>query len=363
MDAARTLTAYRARIDKALKAHVVSKLKQLPVHGSKVLRLERDLVERACLSSGKRIRPILTLLSYAAVGGKKEARMLVPALAFELFHAYTLVHDDVYDEDIMRRNEKTMHAALSDWFRSNSGDKGKSRLYRDRAVRFGVIGGVLGGEILHNLCIETILGSEASEAARMEGLRIYASAAPGDNICQLLDLAYESEKISEPKYMELTRLKSGKLLGAAAEWGAVLGGGSASQRKALREFGELLGQAFQIKDDILDIGVDGAKGRPVGSDIRSGKQTLLTIHALRNLRGAKRAELARSLRQGRTSAKELRRAIRLIRGARSVEYCAKVAERSIEEALRRLHKADPKLREEPRQLLEEIARYMFRRHV
>jgi geranylgeranyl pyrophosphate synthase len=270
VNAPRVIAAYRKKIDRALEHCVAQRLENLPTFGSRIVRLEHELIARACLVAGKRLRPTMTIMAYRAVGGRNEKKIFEAALAFELFHAYTLVHDDVYDEDAVRRGQPSFHARLAAWYRQHGADANvPATLYRDRATRFGVIGGVLGGEALHNLCIDAILGAPVSAERRIEGLRIYAAAAPADNGCQLFDLALETEPLSEKKYMALARYKSGKLMAAAVEWGAVLGSGTASQRAALREYAECLGQAFQIKDDILDMDVSGKKpGRPVRRSAR-----------------------------------------------------------------------------------------------
>ena len=353
MDIRQILKRHKEKIDAKLEEFLDEKLKK----SEKVSKSAKEVMEcikEFNLRNGKRLRPILTILSYMAFGGKKSS-ILDAALAVELMESYLLIHDDIIDQDEFRRGYLTFHKIYEN----------KAKKKNIPSQRYGESMAIIAGDILSSLGSEAILGSDFPLKKKIKALEKFNKVMVNTCFGQILDMDYiHTSNISEKDVLRLQELKTAiYTIDGPLQIGAILAGASEKKLKLLTEFAIPLGKAFQIKDDILDIGVDGAKGRPVGSDIRSGKQTLLTIHALRNLRGAKRAELARSLRQGRTSAKELRRAIRLIRGARSVEYCAKVAERSIEEALRRLHKADPKLREEPRQLLEEIARYMFRRHV
>jgi geranylgeranyl diphosphate synthase type I len=353
------VSLYRKRIDRALRAHLRRKVGELPAFGSRILRREHRAVTRAALAAGKRLRPTLTLVAYRAVGGRDERRIMNAALAFELFHAYTLVHDDIYDEDLYRRNEPTLHAGLTRSYRSASPMRGKAPalLFHDRATRFGVIGGVLGGEMLHNLCIGAILDAPVSGRQRLEGMRIYKEAGPADNACQLYDLALETEPMTERKYWELARYKSGKLLRAAVEWGAVLGGGSMSARAALAAYAELVGQAFQVKDDLLDIDVGGRKGRPIGSDLREGKKTLLTLRALQKARPVDRRTIARVFGSARATPTALRRAVQAIQGTDAVVYCERAAERKVRAAKQALRRAQPVLRADARRFLEQLADY------
>ncbi len=116
MDFSDILTHYQKIISQALKEYLGQKIKELPVFGNSFVRKQYQLFAAYCLRNGKRLRPILTLMAYRAVGGKNEKNILLPALAFELFHNYTLIHDDIYDEDDKRRNEWANHILLQRWY-------------------------------------------------------------------------------------------------------------------------------------------------------------------------------------------------------------------------------------------------------
>ncbi len=355
--------AYRHTIDRAIHTYLKREIKNLPALGSPIVSLGYRSSRRACFAAGKRLRPILTMAAYRAVGGRNENAVLEPSLAFEFFHAYTLVHDDIYDEDDIRRNEPSVHAGLTAWFRNKHKKDARRRtlLYKNRAKRFGVVGGVLGGECLHNICIGAILNSKISLEKKIEGMKIYKEAAQADNACQLLDLALETEHLTARKYRLLARYKSGKLMRAAVEWGAVLGGGSPSQRRALGAYAEHLGQAFQIKDDILDIGLRGEKGRPAGSDLREGKKTLLLLRALRVGSASDRRDIARVFGKIDAPAGQIRRAIGVFERTGSVAYCERVARRTITAGIAALETAQPAFRKDAKDFLVKLAKFTIDR--
>ncbi|MDH5396939.1 MAG: polyprenyl synthetase family protein [Cyclobacteriaceae bacterium] len=202
---------------------------------------------------GKRLRPVLALLSYQMY--KDDPLQVVSqALAVEVFHNFTLMHDDIMDKAPLRRGMQTVHEKWDANRAILSGDVMLVKAYEHLAS-----GGHLSVEILQkfNQCaIEVCEG-------------------------QQLDMNFEKRMdVSEADYIEMIRLKTAVLLGFSLELGALLAG----EEKAvdnLREFGIKVGLGFQLKDDLLDIYGDAAKvGKQVGGDIISGKKTYLTIKAM-----------------------------------------------------------------------------------
>ncbi len=246
-----------------------------------------------CLAGGKMVRPMLCMLSCEAVGGKREDGARTGA-AIELMHTFTLIHDDIMDADDMRRGKPSVH-----------------KLY-------GVPTAILAGDLLF---------SKAFEICDPRAYRILARAT--SEICegQELDVSFEKRtEVSEDEYMEMIRKKTGVLLEAATEAGAVVGGGKDEQVEALASFGLSIGLAFQIQDDILGVTADEEKlGKPVGSDIVRGKKNLIAINALASLKEKERKELLNLLsKKGNTDA-EISRAIELFHDSGSIDYCKKKA--------------------------------------
>ncbi|MBS1766654.1 MAG: polyprenyl synthetase family protein [Acidobacteria bacterium] len=219
-------------------------------------------------AGGKRVRPILCLLAAEAVGGAVEDAM-PGALALECVHTYSLVHDDLpaMDDDDLRRGKPTCHIA------------------------FGEAHAILAGDGLLTEAFRLLAQEGALQPARrVEAIAILAEAAGWRGMVggQALDL--EGEQLHDyglDHLKTIHRLKTGALLRAATEMGAVLGGAAPAQRAALRAYGEAIGLAFQIQDDILDAtATEAALGKRAGKDEGRGK---ITYPALLGLDGARSA--------------------------------------------------------------------------
>jgi geranylgeranyl diphosphate synthase type II len=215
---------------------------------------------------GKRIRPMLVLTAYSLF--KDDAHQIVkPALAVEVFHNFTLMHDDIMDEAPLRRGQKTVHERWDSSTAILSGDVMLVRAY---------------DLLLHtspDLLPETIKCFNKCAAEVCEG--------------QQIDMNFESrDDVHEEEYLQMIRLKTAVLLGFSLEFGALLAGARMEDRRALREFGTLAGIGFQLKDDLLDVYGDEAKvGKQVGGDIIANKKTYLLIKALEKSDPAQKKEL------------------------------------------------------------------------
>lgn len=219
-------------------------------------------------AGGKRVRPILCLLAAEAVGGALE-EALPGALALECVHTYSLVHDDLpaMDDDDLRRGKPTCHIA------------------------FGEAHAILAGDGLLTEAFRLLATEGALEPARrVEAIAVLAEASGWRGMVggQALDL--EGEQLHDyglDHLKTIHRLKTGALLRAATELGAILAGADAGQRQALREYGAAIGLAFQIQDDILDAtATEATLGKRAGKDAGKGK---ITYPALLGLDGARSA--------------------------------------------------------------------------
>ncbi len=219
---------------------------------------------------GKRLRPILVLLSCAAVGGKPDAA-LDAAVAVELLHNFTLVHDDIMDEDDTRRGRPTVHTK---W---------------EPALA------ILAGDGLFALAYQALLRTQSPRIHEIA--RIFTDGILGVCEGQALDLDFETRKtVSMAEYLEMIQLKTAELLNVSARVGALVGGGTPAEVDALGDFAINLGYAFQIQDDLLDIiSEQETLGKTVGSDVQQGKQTFLLIHALNEADDGTRESLLRLL--------------------------------------------------------------------
>lgn len=209
---------------------------------------------------GKAVRPTLCLLMCEALGGDLEAA-LPAAVGLELLHNFTLVHDDVMDDDATRRHRPTVWAV---WGRAQAIDA---------------------GDLLHVLATLSVLRSGGKDSSAtlakdatdvvMQGCRLVTEG-------QHLDIAFETAAhVGVTDYLDMIGRKSAALLAVAFELGGIFAGNDPATRQACREYGQELGIVFQIRDDMLGIwGDPSVTGKPVGADIRKRKKTLPIIHAL-----------------------------------------------------------------------------------
>jgi len=213
-------------------------------------------------AGGKKLRPSLVVLSCEAVGGRTEDAMKTAA-AIEFIHTFSLIHDDIMDKDEMRRGKPSVH------------------------VLWGEPMAILAGDTIFSKAFEAIAETNMENVPPQKV--IYALKAVVDScvkLCegQALDIGFEGNlDVKEGEYLEMIYKKTAALIAAATKAGAIIGGGNEEQVEALSEYGRLIGLAFQIQDDYLDVVSDAEKiGKPVGSDIVEGKMTLMVVHALAN---------------------------------------------------------------------------------
>lgn len=201
---------------------------------------------------GKKIRPLLTLLSCQAVGGELEQAMPA-ALGVELFHDFTLIHDDIMDKDDLRRGRFTVHK------------------------KWGEDAAILVGDLLIGLAYQKMLQCEARHLPR--ALNLFNEALI--KVCegQALDKEFEGrEQVSLAEYLDMINKKTAWLFKLSSQLGAILGGAGSSEIAAMENFGNSLGIGFQIQDDWLDYaGEETSLGKKVGSDLKLNKKTYVTL--------------------------------------------------------------------------------------
>jgi geranylgeranyl diphosphate synthase type II len=219
---------------------------------------------------GKRLRPLLTLLATSAYTDEWQEAVR-PALAVEVFHNFTLMHDDIMDCAPLRRGQPTVH------------EKWNANI------------AILSGDVMLVRAYDLLLDIPA-ERLRWVMQRFNQTAA---EVCegQQLDMNFEQRwDVTEAEYIQMIRLKTSVLLGFALELGGILGGASLQETQTLFEAGVGMGIGFQLKDDLLDVYGDPEKfGKQVGGDIIANKKTFLLIEALKLAEGDTREELNRWL--------------------------------------------------------------------
>lgn len=215
---------------------------------------------------GKRIRPALVLMAYNLYREDVE-KAIRPAIGLEVFHNFTLLHDDLMDQADKRRNKPTVHKVWNANTAILSGDAMLIAAYQ-------------------------LIGETAPEHLK-EVLDLFTRTAL--EICggQQYDMEFESRMdVSEEEYLEMIRLKTAVLLACSLKTGAILGGASREDAENLYRFGINIGLAFQLQDDLLDVyGDTRTFGKNIGGDILCNKKTFLLINALRRAEGEQKAQL------------------------------------------------------------------------
>ena len=217
-----------------------------------------EAMRYSLLAGGKRVRPVLVLAFCAACGGDPEAALPV-AVAVEMLHTYSLIHDDLpcMDNDRLRRGQPTNH------------------------IVYGEFTATLAGDALQAEAFGTILRSGLPAEVRADCAEALANAAGADGICggQQLDMDGNGKTLTEDELIDLQSRKTGSLLSAACLMGAIVGGADARQREAAQVYGAAIGAAFQIRDDMLDaLSTDEAMGKTVGTDEREQKTTFMSLY-------------------------------------------------------------------------------------
>ena len=206
-------------------------------------------------AGGKRLRPTLVLMTAEAFG-QDPRKALKPALGIEMFHNFTLLHDDVMDKSDLRRGRPTVH---SKWDSNTA---------------------ILSGDTM--LTLATKLVADVDDAILRPVLDTFNDQALRVYEGQRLDMDFENQdEVALDAYIEMIKAKTGALLGGAAKIGALIGGASKEDAARMYEFGVMLGVAFQIEDDYLDtFGNAETFGKPIGGDINNNKKTYLMVKAL-----------------------------------------------------------------------------------
>jgi geranylgeranyl diphosphate synthase type I len=264
-------------------------------------------------AGGKRLRPYLTLKSCKLVGGREEDA-LPTAAALELLHTFTLIHDDIIDEDEKRRGLATVH------------------------IQWGTPIAIVAGDLLFAEVYETI--TKYTDPRRVSSKRILQVireiSEATITICegQTLDMTFESrETISEDEYFKMIQAKTAALFEASARCGAIIGGAKKSQVKNLGRFGYYAGIAFQLIDDILGLTADEkVLGKPVGSDIREGKRTLIIVHALKHASETQRKIILGTVGNRSASLERIRETISLVSSLGSISYAEEKAREYIKKS-------------------------------
>jgi geranylgeranyl diphosphate synthase type I len=280
-------------------------------------------------AGGKRLRPSALLLAAEAAGGKPE-NLLPAALAVELVHNFTLIHDDIMDDADLRRGLPTVHK------------------------KWGVSRAIISGDALFSKAFEILSCAKSEPSQIVESIELLSKTST--DICegQWMDMNFATRKdVTEEEYIRMVEKKTAVLFATAVKIGAMLSGANRDISRALWDFGCRTGVGFQIYDDVIDlITPEEILGKAQGGDIIEGKRTLIVIHALS--RGATIEALGKS----NATRSEVSAALTALKDSGSIDYAMNKALNFVEEgksALKNLSESEAKT------ILIGLADYMIAR--
>jgi len=293
-----------------------------------------DVSQYILFAGGKRLRPLLMVLSTRLCGCRKdEGQIYRLSVLFEYLHAATLLHDDVVDNALFRRGRKAAHT-----------------LWGNQAV-------ILVGDFLYSRAIR--IAVEEGNMAILDVISRTTTLMSEGEVLQLINC--DNVELTEQEYMEVIFRKTAALISAACEVGAIFAENGTKYVELMREFGRHLGLAFQITDDLLDyLGVAQETGKEVGNDFKEGKVTLPLIVALSKANKTDRDRLLALIKDIEPTPETFQEAVSLIEKYDGFTYTRRRAEEQINQALSYLRGLP---QNETRDLLEGIAHYvLIRRH-
>jgi geranylgeranyl diphosphate synthase type I len=304
-----------------------------------------EIIERSVTSyiqrGGKRLRPAVLLMACGAVGGDENTAVQAAA-AIELFHTWTLVHDDLIDNDYLRRGQPTVHVAAKSMAIENHS------LNESQATKFGQDIAVLTGDVQHGWAISLFTEKPLTDKVSPDVIFTLINKLQTEILCTLvhgevLDVEFGMREngileIPEDDIIRMLWMKTGVLYEFAGLAGSMIGkntvNSSDPEISALRNFCSNCGTAFQLRDDILGIlGEEKELGKPVGSDIREGKKTTIVRAALMNASLKESATVRSILGKHNANEDEIRVVTKLLVDLGGIQHTHELAAKYVENAI------------------------------
>jgi len=332
MDFLDSLKHYQRSIERRLVAFIEAR--KSAYAGREVERWVYDVLDDFVMRGGKRVRAIMAVTAYeGATGQFGDPRVIDAACALEFLDAYFLVQDDVIDLSDLRRGKPSAHVMLAGYAENVRGVPAEEA----RAFGYNVAIGV--GDIFNAWGIECLLEADFPAERKLAAIETYNEAC--EIICrgEIKDiyLGLSTVVADEDEYTDMILQKTGYYVTRApALIGLDLAGASGELREAMVAFAEPVGLAFQIRDDILDlVSTQEELGKPIGTDLREGKDTLMVIHARKNAAPEQWAEVAKVLGDHDAGDRQIVRVREVLEEAGSLAY----AEERMQEHVRTAHEA------------------------
>ncbi len=288
-----------------------------------------EVSQHILFAGGKRLRPLLMILATRLCGKETDEQAYRLSVLFEYLHAATLLHDDVVDQAQFRRGRRAAH-----------------HLWGNQAV-------ILVGDFLYSRAIR--IAVEEGDMNVLDVISRTTTLMSEGEVLQLLNL--DNFSLDEAGYYEVIYRKTAVLISAACEVGAIYAGENGTRREALKRFGEFLGYAFQITDDLLDyVGVSQETGKDVGTDFKEGKVTLPFILAAEEANPKDKNRLIALLRDEEPTPESFKEAYQLMEKYQAFEKTKEKAKVFVQKALDELYTFEPS---PTRTLLEKLTKFIL----
>lgn len=355
MDAKQQLLDYKKVLDKKLSEYFSKKLNELKDFGLSAkgaVKSIRDLT----LAGGKRVRAGFMYWGYRAAGGREEEKIIEASMSIELTHIFLLIHDDIIDRDDFRHGIETIHKkyerlAKKFWKKTEPVHFGNSM-----ALIAGDMAAAFGNDIIFN----SPFPPDKVQKALSKLQEIVVNTVAGE----ILDVVLEAKgRASEEEILEVHRNKTAKYtVEGPLHLGATLAGADGKMLSALSDYAVPVGIAFQIQDDILGaFGNEEKLGKPVCSDLREGKQTLLIAKALQNGNREQKKLIRKLLGNKNVTDEDIKKFRKVVRETGSLKYSQDLAKKYINDGKLSVEKFD--FDQQSKQFLNGIADYIVNREI
>ena len=341
---------YQTQINKRLELFLDKKIEE----ASRISNYTREVAVNAkeyTLRGGKRLRPIFFIYGYKCLNDNNIEAVIEASISIELMQSYLLIHDDIMDEDELRRGKPTFHIVYKNIC--------ESQFEKNNSLKFGENIALLAGDLLEAYGEEALANSPFKDEYVKKALCKYAEIVKNVGYGQILDITSEKKRsITEDEIMMIHKLKTASYtIEGPLQIGAMLAGANEEDLQIMSNYGTPLGLAFQMQDDILGLfGSEEKIGKPVGSDIREGKKTLLIFHALGKCGEKEKGIITRALGNEHVTMDEIDIIRDIVREIGSLDYSKKLVSENTEKAIQVIEGSN--FRDEAKEFLVEIADFI-----
>lgn len=353
MDSKQTLDNYKNKINKELELFFNIKIKEAENISENNVELVRAAKEFTLRGQSKRIRALLVLVGYFGYGGRNRKEIFRTAIFMELIHSYLLIHDDIMDNDDLRRGRPSMHKYYAQTARNSLIDR----------EHYGLSMGILAGDLCNSFGQEILINSKfipGNKLAALDELNgILSEVIAG----QSLDVAsHISKNVALTDILKIYYYKTARYtFELPLQAGAILAGAKIKDLGDISRYASPIGMAFQIKDDILGLfSTTAAIGKTKGSDIMKGKRTLIIAAALKKANLKDKRYILKNLSNKKITAKDLEKLATIINATGSLDYCQKLIDSLLNEAKNEITN-NKKLNNNSKKLLLFLADYINNR--